>query len=283
MEKIYRYHTFLRKPDSYIIVAGIIFGLFIWMLPVAAHLMFYFPIGPLIRVTFFLSFTVVLLGIIALSFYREFRETAFILKEDTITRNSPNKTIIIPFASVTRFYFRNLGIFGYGVLSAGGEKIRFPFWIDELAELSSQLRSELLRHNRSSSFKASQIDRFIRHAKVSDLSARRTQEAIRPLVFMMCTMALLNVIIANRLWELPAFLAFGWAIISVCFPLGTYLVSDWWLSRVVSFRLNHDSQSFVPPDATGVYACTGLAGAILYLIAGILFKNVFWKILIYGM
>lgn len=283
MKKIYQFHNYLRQSDSVVTTICASFILMLWMIPVMAHVLFYFPPGPLIRITFFLSFTLILLSFTVFTVYKELRETKFVLTDDELIKTSPNATITIPIKSVTRFRYVKILFRGYGLVEAGGERIKLPFLLDELSDLSLNLRSQLLRFNRDNTFKASDFDRFIRQAKVHDQSVKRKQRAIKPLIQIIWAMAVVNLLFANHLWDLPLFFALGWALISASFPLCAYLVSDWWISQVYSYRLRRDSQIQDVPSSSDIYVRIGLISAVFYLAAGILYKTVLWEILIYGM
>jgi hypothetical protein len=273
MEKVFTYQRHLRY--SYHLLLGILGGAIVlsWLVPQILYWNNFLFIGSTTRLSIYLTFTLVAIGMLVLRVGRELRDTRFIVTNDRLVLRTPTTVRSILFEAVERFGYRRVvaGI-GYGELRSGDVAIRLPAVIRDLSGLVAMVRRLLDEAGREGAYDRAEIDEFILTSRVRDLGEERTFAVMPTLVLIMGGMAVLGYVTPYRLWQIPLLLAIAWSLMSGIVPAVAYLVSNAVITQVISRRMRRGRQSAESLEPAPYYGAVAVVTLALYLCLGIAFK-----------
>jgi hypothetical protein len=270
MEHIFRYQPHLRFTGSDIATGCAILIAAAWSVPLMVHGAPGMLYPAIIGIATYVSFTVVIAGILASVITAMLRQTAWVITETRLARATPKNARACSFSRVSAYRWRRLPpLKGYGVVQTDSATIRLPFVIENLAQCAELIRDRLIATGNLAAFDSRRISRFIRAAAVSDASARRMRRALWPLIGMSYGLMVFNGMTAVRLWGMPAALSAAWMICGPVFPALGFLGADRALCARMHAALKAHPDRDATPDAPKAYAIAGVTTAAAYLLSGI--------------
>lgn len=245
-----------------------------WIIPNLLHesLSIYRP--QLLRLSIYISLTILLaLYFFHVVFYK-LKNTVFILAKDRIIKKSPLKTTILNLAEVTAFRYIRLPFgFGFGLIRTSSRTMRLFLIIENLSELVQSLQEYFERENKHYVFNDKEIAKFKHRALVADFNLKQTFHIIKPLISIILFYILFSSITACRLWRLPLLFSIIWIIFGLLFPIVGHLTANFIIIRKISLQLKQNPPTIPVCDTSRIYSLTALIIATAYLICGILYKN----------
>jgi hypothetical protein len=282
MEKAFTYQRHLRYTHHFVL--GAIAGAIVlsWVVPQILYWTDFVYLRSTTRLSLYLTFTLLALGMLVLRAGRELRDTVYIVTNDRLVVRTPTRVGSMLFEAVESFRYRRVaGLVGYGELRSGDTVIRLPAIIRDLSGLVSMVRRLLDEAGRDSVYDREEIERFILRSRVNDLSEERTYDAMPAVSLTALGAALLSFIVAVRIWHLPLLFAIAWSLLSGIVPAASYLVSNTLVSAAVRRRMKRGLDTPESVDPRQYYVAVGGAALVLYLALGIAFKayGLYWRVM----
>ncbi|MBN1759228.1 MAG: hypothetical protein JW863_12960 [Chitinispirillaceae bacterium] len=227
-----------------------------------------------LRAAFFLNLTASTLIVFVLFVKKELRRVKFVITEEYLGFQSASRGKKIRIATISSFSMLRFPL-GGGVLivdSADGT-LSIPLMIERCSDLVSRLR-EYHTAGISDETLSNDWESILRTCRLTETTTERSLRVFRSL-YTTCIVALpLNMIIGAVYWDMSIVPLILWAIAGALFPLATYGSADIIL-RLQTSRLS--KKNLPLPDASDelrIFSRAGLAGLLLFLVCGILYRTI---------
>lgn len=271
---------FLIHPSIFLVKKVIVFSSYViiaicWIIPYLFQGALSIYRGELLRFALYMSLTIIL-GVYFLNIlFFQLANTVYILSADRIIKQSPIKTKILLFSEIISFRYSKFP-FGLGIIRTSAKKIYIPLFVENLFELIQSIEEILKRDGKQSTMNENKISRFKLNARVSDFTLRQTYTVITPLFYIIFSFLFLSSITTFFIWRLPLLFSIFWITLSSLFPCIGHLSATLIITQKISAQLKQSLSIQPVCDTVRVYSITALVTGILYLICGIVYKNLFY-------
>ena len=277
MEKKFRIHPSLFLVKKVIVFSSYVIIATCWIIPYLFQEPLSIYRNELLRFALYMSLTIIV-GVYFLNIlFFEMANTAYILSADRIIKKSPIKTKILLFSEIISFRYIRFP-FGLGIIRTPTDKIYLPLFVENLFELIRSVEETLKKEGKQSTFNENEISRFNLKARISDFNLRQTYTVLTPLFYIIFSFLFLSSITTFFIWRLPFLLSIFWIIFSLFFPCIGYLSATLIITQKISAQLKQSIDIQPVCDTLRVYSITALVTGILYLICGIVCKNLFFYV-----
>ena len=270
---------FLIHPSIFLVKKVIVFSFYViivtcWIIPYLFQGSLSIYRVELLRFALSMSVTIIL-GVYFLKIlFFELANTTYILSADRIIKRSPRKTKTLLFSEIISFRYSKLPI-GLGIIRTSAKKIYLPLFVENLFECIQSIEEILIRDGKQSTMNENEISRFKLNARISDFTLRQTYTVITPLFYIIFSFLFLSSITTIFIWRLPLLFSLFWIIFSLLFPCIGHLSATLIITQKISTQLKQNIHIQPVCDTVRVYSITALVTGILYLICGIVYKNLF--------
>lgn len=273
---------FLIHPSIFLVKKVIVFSFYViivtcWIIPYLFQGSLSIYRVELLRFALSMSVTIIL-GVYFLNIlFFQLANTVYILSADRIIKQSPIKTKILLFSEIISFRYSKFP-FGLGIIRTSEKKIYLPLFVENLFELIQSIEEIFKRDGKKSTMNENEISRFKLNARISDFTLRQTYTVITPLFYIIFSFLFLSSITTIFIWRLPLLLSLFWIILSLFFPCIGHLSATLIITQKISTQLKQNIHIQPVCDTVRVYSITALVTGILYLICGIVYKNLFYYV-----
>ncbi len=291
MEKLYRPHRyFFIMGKNVPRVTIILIGLW-WLFALSFFILLYRDLGMLLRLSVFVSITLLFLALLAAIVLHEVCGTVIKISETSIVRKSPYKTIVVHFDRITEFkYFGFPLIKGFGRIQVGGGSLLLTFFIDRLDECIEEIRLRLDASGKRNVYNERNIFNFKQKAIISELGVKRMLRGIAALYQFTLGSIAISFFVSTFFWEASNRIAsfqmvISWALAGLVFPIAGFLFAEVVLNvrTIHAVRKCERENPFpVQLDHSGLligelktYWFVGFATVLIYVVTGIFFKKLF--------
>lgn len=273
---------FLIHPSIFLVKKVIVFSFYViivicWIIPYLFQGSLSIYRVELLRFALSMSVTIILGVYFLKMLFFELANTTYILSADRIIKRSPRKTKILLFSEIISFRYIKLPI-GLGIIRTSEKKIYLPLFVENLFELIQSIEEILKRDGKQSTLNKSEISRFKLNARISDFTLRQTYTVITPLFYIIFSFLFLSSITTIFIWRLPLLFSLFWIIFSLLFPCIGHLGATLIITQKISAQLKQNINIQPVCDTLRVYSITALVTGIIYLICGIVYKNLFYYV-----
>jgi|GEM_PF-1693657 hypothetical protein len=285
MEKTFHYQSYIFAMAKNL--PRISFGLILlcWIPPVLLYLAvfreFYMP---LVRLSIVGSLTITFAALFLAMILNELCNTTYVVTDNSLIKKSPYKVKIVHFDRVIRFRYVKIPLLkGFGALMVSGGAIRLPFIIDRLPECIETIKQRLDAQAKEDLYDPLNLHAFQTKALAHEESVRRVLGALATLSKISIGFAIEGAFVAQVFWNAPLRWALCWALTGLIFPCAGYIIAEAWLNRKTVRAIetlgraslhNDDNDDAQLIDASNTYWTIGTVTVIVYIAAGIVFKNI---------
>jgi hypothetical protein len=284
METVYKPHRYLFTLGKSIPPVTIGCSVLCWLPTLFIEVfLFHHLYMPLLRLSLVANLTVFFLALFFSMILHEVCGTTYSISETTIVKKSPYKTALIHFENVTRFLYVRLPLVkGYGLIKVPSGSLRLPFTIGRLDACIEEIRQRLEACGKQGAYDHRNLEEYKFKAVINEMSVERMQRTI-PMLFQIIIGGMAeSAFIAQFFWEMSLKWVLSWTFSGVVFPVMGYLIAEMILNHRTIRRARHHSASLVPDpkstsdsiiDESKIYWLVGLVTAMVYTVAGLIFKN----------
>jgi|WetSurMetagenome_2_1015567.scaffolds.fasta_scaffold147824_2 hypothetical protein len=284
MENVYKPHHYLFSIGRSIPRVTIGLSILVWLPALILHtFLFHEMFMPLIRLSLVVNLIVFFIALLFSMILHEVCGTTYTISDTAIVKKSPYRTSLIHFENVQRFlYFRLPLIHGFGVVKVPGGSIRLPFIIEHMSACIEDIRKRLEACGKATAFSITNIEEFRSKAIIYELSVMRIVRTSPVLFQMVISFLAESALLAQVFWLMPLKWVVSWTLFGAVMPIIGFLIAEGILNNIASriAKRNRDSQvsissaQFFPDiDESTIYWSVAAIMAMVYLIAGILFKQ----------
>ena len=280
MEKIYYFQPHIRyseKPAMRFFAILIAASL---ALPFISNASGRASLHAAIRLSAYLTLTLLCTALLARMICRRWRYARFVLGDEQLMMQGLFASKIVSFKRITHvWHFHFLYWFGIAAVREGKTTIYLPFVVDNLSQLLLDLCERLQALGKQQVCLSPRFKKFIHAARVNDVVNNRIYHDIGLLTKVTVSNAILSAFVACAFWRMYPPLVYAWTIFGLALPLAAYLAANIIISFDVSLRLKEDFSFSHPVAVSAIYAYAGFIAAIVYLCAGILYQLEFYPFL----
>jgi|GEM_PF-3565620 hypothetical protein len=227
------------------------------------------------RLFVYLAATALVCLVLRLVLTKEMRQTEYVVSTESVSLVSPQRTVTIPFESVTRLrYVRMPFSFNFGLLGSPGGAIRFSARIVNHRGLIFLVKETLDKKGMSGTYREAEIERYLRDAA----AAERADARIRALAPMLSGAAALicatSMLTALYLWLFPLFLSLLWSVFGLLMLINAVRYAEYSIARRPEPGGNDADD---PASTAPAYLLSGGIVFVLYLVCGIALKAAFFR------
>ncbi len=251
--------------------------LLVWFIPLLVFLRGYSPPLSIFRLAFFLSLSIVALGVLSLRIMNGFLSTRIDVLGDRIVKSSRSRKTVLPFNSVASFSCRRFDVIPGPIAFLRSPKASLsiePFYA-HLTELIELLEDRLRLQGRDEAYDEATMGRVRIQARSHERSSRRIAVFLTVLPASVSILFSVGLIAAYYYWMFPLFLAVGWALLSMLFPAIMFVAGNTIATVVISKELTRGISPVKKEQQ--IFALSGITVCAIYLLLGIGAKLAYWS------
>ncbi len=216
------------------------------------------------------SLTFLFLAIVRLVLARDMLKTIWDVSETSTVRKSPTRIVSVDFAGITRFrYFHVPLVFRAGVIKHRAGTLFLSFYIKDLAELIADVRNGMDRFKNTKGYDASNLEEYVRVARMSDVRNDRLKRFMPALSSTMTVALCVSIVTSLSLWYFSLAQAFVWAV----FVLLVFLLGVLFAEALLIFGVRGNTDADRNPREARAYLLAGMFAFVVCLCCGILLST----------
>jgi hypothetical protein len=153
------------------------------------------------------------LAIVRLVIARDLLRTVWDVNDATVSRKSPTRIVSMEYSRIVRFRYIYVPLlFNAGMIKHESGPLFLSFYIKDLASLIADVRDGLIRSGNPDACDASNLERYVRAARMSELRNDRLRRFMTPLFSSMIIALFTSVTTSYFLWSFNIAQTFVWSV-----------------------------------------------------------------------
>ena len=206
------------------------------------------------------------LAIVRLVLARDILRTMWDISETAVVRKSPTRIVSMEYGRIVRFRYIHIPLlFNGGMIKHESGTLFLSFYIKDLASLIADVRDGLIRSGKADACDASNLEGYVRAARMSELRNDRLRRFMMPLFSSMIIALCLSVTASFSLWFFNIAQTFVWSV----FVLLIFMLAVTGAEVLLFFLVRGKKAVQRHPREREVYFLAGIIGFSACLWCGI--------------
>jgi hypothetical protein len=201
-------------------------------------------------------------------------KTVYVINDDGVIKKTPYKIKMAHFQKMIRFYYVGFPFAkGFGKIAYTEGTLCLPFIIQNLSQCIADIENHLMLSGKQDVYDNENIRRFKRKALISDTIIAQAFLSVPQVLRISLWLAVAGGFVARYYWNFPFQWVMVWCVIGYIFPVAGFLSSQWFMAYRMEHTMKTTDLTVPRLDEFGTYRVFGLAMLLLYLLVGIILKQ----------